>query len=97
MGILLLLLTCVLVGWLAQAKKGRTGALWGALTILPCAFLWVAVTIAGSSSSSAVSTAFDARFGPVASELLSDFVVCLLGGGFMALLVVTLPKHRGPD
>ena len=91
--LLVMILTCGLVGWLAQSWKGRTGAFWGLLTLLfelLAALLLFAMRYAG-------------RLRPfwsrpmVWSRVTALGIMAALAVGFvMALLVATLPlRHDG--
>jgi len=85
--LLVVALTCVLVGWLAQSWKQRTGALWGLLTFLDVlAFLllfalWVA------------ERPRLLRMRPLAWSRLAlwSMLVALGVGLVMTLVVATLP------
>lgn len=96
MTFLSLLAAVIFVGWLAQTKKGRTGAFWGMLTAIPILFLWFAVGLARDAAPppSPTDLAFERRFGAGSGETLSNVLVSLLVGGAMTLIVLTLPKPK---
>lgn len=81
-----MIVTSVLIGWLAQAKKGRTGALWGSLTMLLLVPTWVVLYFGTAMTDPSL---YKTASGWWASAIL----VC---GGVrvvMAIIVATLPKR----
>lgn len=43
MTVIAMIITSVLIGWFAQAKKGRTGATWGFITMLILIPTWLVI------------------------------------------------------
>jgi len=80
-----ILITCVLIGWLAQAKKQRTGALWGFLTMLVLVAVWLFLYLC-------VLAAQPNFFDRDAKWYSLALLVCVGVGLPMALIVLTLPK-----
>jgi len=78
---------CLAIGALAQGWKGRTGAAWGLLSVLPMAAIWMLTAMA-------VDPPFHQRaVWPLALVITAS----LLGGGIMALIVATLPRVGVPS
>ena len=85
MPVLIIIITCVLVGWIAQEVKHRTGALWGFLTLVAIVPSWFITYTSILSVDPRVLA--QAGAWPVMTML-----VCLVIGGIMLLIVATLPK-----
>jgi len=83
--ILILLGTAGLLGWFMQAKKGRTGAAWGILSLGLLVVWWCIYYAAMSSASPATINTADGKLG-------LDLAVALTGGGLLFLVFWSLPK-----
>jgi biotin transporter BioY len=81
-----MIVTSALIGWFAQAKKGRTGALWGLLTMLLLVPTWV-VLYFGTAMTDPSLYKTDSTWWALA------ILVCGGVGVVMAIIVATLPKR----
>ena len=81
-----MLLTCIMVGVLAQKQKKRTGAAWGFLTFVIYGITWVLLYFVMSG------TEPDIIGGPDGMLSLA-ITVAIIVGGIMLLIVATLPKR----
>ena len=81
-----MIVTSVLIGWLAQTKKGRTGALWSFLTMLVLIPTWL-VLYFGTAMTDPAFYKTDSNWYGLA------IVVCGGVGILMAIIVATLPKR----
>jgi hypothetical protein len=82
-----MLITCFAIGWFAQAKKGRTGAFWGFITMAILIPAWLIIYF---STHAVQPSLYKDDAGWYAAALM----VCLLVGGIMALVVASLPKRQ---
>jgi len=83
---IVILIACVVVGALAQQWKGRTGAGWGALTLLLILPTWYFFYISIASVQASLLRQDHAW-------LALTLIVCLLVGGILTLIIVTLPRR----
>jgi hypothetical protein len=85
--LLVTLVVCVLIGWLAQSWKGRTGALWfviSAIVLFGIMFLlFVSVQMHNPDL-------LNKESGIIAWTLMTN----VIGGAIMLLVVATLPKRK---
>lgn len=98
--LLALLVVSIVIGYQAQALKGRTGAGWGALTFVVIfalfAFFWPDASTFRQASPEGrenLSKVIDA-FGQAG---FAAIVSIIIGGGAMTLIVATLPKLNRSD
>ena len=89
MTLILMVVTSVLVGWLAQVKKGRTGAFWGFLTMVILAPTWFVLYLGTAMVQPGLYKADEAWWALA-------ILVCGLIGIAMALIVASLPKRSNP-
>ena len=85
MTILILLGTAGLLGWFMQAKKGRTGAAWGILSLVVLVVWWCIYYAAMASASPEMLKD---------GTLALDLAVALTGGGVLFLIFWSLPKKE---
>lgn len=90
MGLLPFLITCAVVGWFAQTQRGRTGALWGAMTFVPGFILWLALTAAEAAQGP--NAEFDTY--PAMAAFIGGVVISAIVGVGMLLIVWTLPRPK---
>lgn len=80
----------ILIGIMAQKGKGRTGALWGFITLV-IIFVWFSIVLMSTIS---------LREAPGYGDLIDEFVFALIVGApvfvIMAIIVATLPNKNKP-
>lgn len=85
MTLIAMIITSVLIDWLAQAKKGRTGALWGFLTMLILIPSWLVLYLGTAMTDPSLYKADSGWWGLA-------ILVCGAVGILMGIIVATLPK-----
>jgi hypothetical protein len=87
MGLIATIGMCVLIGWLAQSWKGRTGAAWFLISaiLMGCLFFLSIISLEMHNPELLHKSS-----GKFAMWLLVNAV----GGGIMFLVVATLPNKR---
>lgn len=89
MTFLMMTLAAVAVGWLAQSRKGRTGAVWGLLTFIIMIPTWFVLYLASHMASPEIYSTDEGWY--ALGILVSGGV-----GVVMALLVATFPNKQIP-
>ncbi|MGZ8946620.1 MAG: hypothetical protein ACXW1W_14505 [Methylococcaceae bacterium] len=85
MTFIMMIMGSALVGWLAQSWKGRTGAVWGGITLLVMIPSWFFIYFGLYNIG---PTLFDSDIGWYLTGLFVSVGVTVL----MAIIVATLPK-----
>lgn len=85
-----MVITSVLIGWFAQAKKGRTGAIWGFITMLVLIPTWLVIYFATAVADRSLYKSGEDWW-------TLAIVVCVGTGIVMVLIVATLPKKRAAE
>jgi hypothetical protein len=87
MGFIAALVVCVLIGWMAQSWKGRTGVVWSVIT----AVLMFGIMFISFTSSEMHNPGLMEKDSGIMALWL---VTILIGGGIMAVVVATLPSKK---
>lgn len=95
LGFLVFVGSCILVGWFAQVKRGRTGALWAFLTCIPGALIWYSLTLASEARAPLDPDAIRELQHPGLSAFATGTLCALIAGVITGAIVWTLPKPRG--
>ena len=90
MTFIMMVVTSVIVGWLAQSWKGRTGATWGFVTFLLMVPTWFVLYFGTSMNEPELYASDDGWY---ALGIMVSGGVAIL----MALVVATLPSARQPE
>lgn len=87
MTFIMMVITSVIVGWIAQKWKGRTGAAWALISFLPMPPIWFILYFATSMRKPELY---------VRDEVWYALGIMVSGGVaiVMALVVATLPKRK---
>lgn len=81
----------ILIGCLAQLWKGRTGALWGFLTLLLMTLIWMLTAASGVQTTREIDYAsLEVR------QLVNMLTVTSITLVIMGLVVATLPTRKEP-
>jgi hypothetical protein len=97
MAILGLLVLAIIIGALAQGLKGRTGAAWGAITLVVGAGIWMALVSILAMGEAQGNQEVTAMMANPNATTARDIMALLVTGGVMALIVLSLPSLKKPD